>query len=806
MGQADLGFPGAGIRADTPESSHLHRSKRKILVCFSHLRWNFVYQRPQHLLSRAAAGQDVYVFEEPVWGGDADPFLEVRAEPCGVTVLTPRVRDWTSIEDAVAAQRRMLDDLLAPLAGAELTFWYYTPMALAFSGHVVADITVYDCMDELSAFRFAPPELITREAALLARADLVFTGGRSLYEAKKDRHRSVHCFPSSIDKAHFGAAREPDRVDPPDQAAIPHPRLGFFGVLDERLDRDLLAELADLRPDWHLVLIGPTAKIDPSELPQRPNIHWLGPKAYSELPAYLAGWDAGFMPFARNDSTRFISPTKTPEFLAAGLPVISTPIRDVIADYGERGLVAIADDAATIAAAAERLLAGPEPGWLARVDAALADASWDRTWAEMSALMEAARRRRAQPRASAPLRLAPIRAPEFDWLVVGAGFAGSVVAERLARGRGETVLLIDRRDHIGGNAYDRLDEAGVLIHQYGPHIFHTNSDAVFEYLSRFTDWRAYEHRVRAHVGGRLLPIPINRDTLNQLYGANLTTEAEAEAFLAARAEPIETIRTAEDVVLARVGRDLYETFFRGYTRKQWGVDPSALDKAVTARVPTRTSTDDRYFEDRHQAMPREGYTRMFERMLDHPDITVLTGRDFRDIRDRVRYRRLVYTGPIDEFFDHRFGKLPYRSLRFEHVTLPERQHQPVAVVNYPGTEPYTRITEYKHLTGQIHPGTSLTYEYPAAEGEPYYPVPNPANQERYKAYERLALDTPDVFFCGRLATYRYYNMDQVVGQALALYRRIEDHCPKARDAAASPVGPRAASADLPQPAAIVPGE
>jgi UDP-galactopyranose mutase len=337
--------------------------------------------------------------------------------------------------------------------------------------------------------------------------------------------------------------------------------------------------------------------------------------------------------------------------------------------------------------------------------------------------------------------------------------------------------LIDRRPHIGGNAYDCYNDDGLLIHRYGPHIFHTNSEQIFSYLSQFTDWRAYEHRVLADVKGQLLPIPINLDTINKLYNLDLTSD-QLEDWFAARAEPVETVRTSEDVVVSRVGRELYETFFRGYTRKQWGVDPRELDKSVTSRVPTRTNRDDRYFGDSHQFMPAHGYTRMFERMLDHPNIKIMLQTDFAEIKNEVRYRRLIFTGPIDEFFDHRFGKLPYRSLRFEHVTLPQEWHQPVAVVNYPGTEDYTRITEYKHLTGQQHRSTSLTYEYPSDVGDPYYPVPRPENAERYKHYEALARDTPDVWFVGRLATYRYYNMDQVVGQALATFRRIESEVPK----------------------------
>ncbi|MDB5592481.1 UDP-galactopyranose mutase [Enterovirga sp.] len=382
----------------------------------------------------------------------------------------------------------------------------------------------------------------------------------------------------------------------------------------------------------------------------------------------------------------------------------------------------------------------------------------------------------------------------YDWLIVGAGFAGSVLAERLATMRGDRVLVVDRRPHIGGNAYDHCDAAGILVHRYGPHIFHTNSQAVFDYLSRFTEWRPYEHRVLAEVDGRRLPIPINLDTVNGLYGLDLDS-AGLEAWFAERAEPVDEIRTSEDVVVSKVGRELYEKFFRFYTRKQWGMDPSELDRSVTSRVPTRTDRDDRYFTDAFQFMPRDGYTRMFEKMLANPRIEIRLGVDYEEIRRSVPHRRTIYTGPIDEFFGHRFGRLPYRSLRFQHETLDTAWHQPVGVVNYPQTEEYTRVTEYKHLTGQTHPKTSITYEYPTDEGDPYYPVPRPENQLLFKRYERLALATPNVWFVGRLATYRYYNMDQVVGQALATFRRITETLPTSREA--GPLPPHGAAAAPP---------
>ncbi len=359
----------------------------------------------------------------------------------------------------------------------------------------------------------------------------------------------------------------------------------------------------------------------------------------------------------------------------------------------------------------------------------------------------------------------------FDYLIVGAGFAGSVIAERLASQSGKKILIIDTRPHIGGNAYDHYDEKGILVHKYGPHIFHTNSREVFEYLSRFTEWRSYEHRVLASVDGQLVPIPINLDTVNRLYGLSLTS-FELEEFFASVAEPKEYIRTSEDVVVSKVGRELYEKFFRNYTRKQWGIDPSELDRSVTARVPTRTNRDDRYFTDTYQAMPLHGYTRMFENMLCHPNIKIMINTDYREIQGVIPYREMIYTGPVDQFFDYRYGKLPYRSLEFKHETLNTSVHQIAPVVNYPNEHLYTRITEFKYLTGQEHNKTSIVYEYPRESGDPYYPVPRPENAELYKKYKELADATPGVDFVGRLATYKYYNMDQVVAQALTTYSTI----------------------------------
>ncbi|HEU5315981.1 MAG TPA: UDP-galactopyranose mutase [Chloroflexota bacterium] len=372
----------------------------------------------------------------------------------------------------------------------------------------------------------------------------------------------------------------------------------------------------------------------------------------------------------------------------------------------------------------------------------------------------------------------------YDYLVVGAGFAGCVVAERLARQAQKKILVCDVRPHVGGNAYDHENDDGILVHKYGPHIFHTNSEKVFRYLSQFTEWRPYEHRVKAAVktvadtgteGVKYLPVPINRTTVNELYGLDLQSDEECEAFFESVAERVDDCKTSEDVVVSKVGRDLYERFFRGYTRRHWGLDPSELDAAVTSRIPVRTNTDDRYFGDAYQAMPLHGYTRMFERMLAHPNITVVLKADYREVQQLISYKEMVYTGPVDAFFEYRYGKLPYLSLEFKHETLNKERALPAPVVNFPDEDsPYDRVTEFKALTGQVHPKTSLVYEIPKpkGDGDPYYPIPRPENAALYAKYKALAEATPGVHFVGRLATYQYYNMDQVVAQALSLAERL----------------------------------
>ncbi|MEG4284169.1 glycosyltransferase family 1 protein [Microcoleus sp. A006_D1] len=362
------------------------------LVCLSHLRWNFVYQRPQHLLGRCAQKRRVFFIEEPIFSAATDWWLDVSIHESGVWVIVPHLSEGISEETAQTAQQAMLDDLLQSAEISQYILWYYTPMAVSFTNHLKPLAVVYDCMDELSAFQGAHPDLKANEKQLLKRASVVFTGGHSLYEAKQHQHQNIHAFPSSIEKEHFAKARNLSE-EPMDQKDIPHPRLGFFGVIDERMDIELLGGIAEARPDWHLVIIGPVVKIDPATLPTHPNIHYLGGKSYQELPAYLGGWDIAMLPFAINESTKFISPTKTPEYLAAGKPVISTPIRDVVRPYGENGLVRIASNVAEFVAAAEEIMGESSEArikWLGEVDAFLADNSWDNTWGEMLGLIESA--------------------------------------------------------------------------------------------------------------------------------------------------------------------------------------------------------------------------------------------------------------------------------------------------------------------------------------------------------------------------------------------------------------------------------
>ncbi len=359
----------------------------------------------------------------------------------------------------------------------------------------------------------------------------------------------------------------------------------------------------------------------------------------------------------------------------------------------------------------------------------------------------------------------------FDYLIVGAGLAGAVLAERLASHSNKKVLLVDKKNHIGGNTYDYYNKDGILVHKYGPHIFHTSNKEVFRYLGNFTQWRPYEHRVLASVDGMLVPIPINLNTINQLYNLHLSS-SEVDAFLQSKAEKKDRVKTYEDVVISKVGRELYEKFFKGYTKKKWNLDPSEIDASLTSRITARNNLDDRYFTDTYQCIPQYGYTRMFDNMLNHPNIKVMLNTDYKEIEGSISFNKMIYSGPIDYFFDYCYGKLPYRSLEFKFETLEQEFFQPTGTVNYPNEHPYTKITEFKYITGQKHPKTSVAYEYPMDEGEPYYPVPRPENAELYRKYQLLAAAEKNVHFAGRLSTYKYENMDQVVVQSLTLYKKI----------------------------------
>ena len=765
------------------------------LVVFSHLRWDFVWQRPQHLISRMAEHRRTWFVEEPQ---PADvPQARLRAEQCGAVM-----RVWLEVPSREAAHLDFdspegagYGPALHGLLGRhpDRVVWIYTPLALDLALSLERSLLVYDVMDDLARFKHAPTHLQERHKEALECADLVFTGGRSLHQGVMEhRPKDTFLFASGVEPEHYASARRY-------RSTHELPVAGYVGVIDERLDLGLIGDLASQLPDWEIQMVGPVVKIDPATLPRADNLRYLGQQPYERLPELMGGFDVALMPFLLNDATRSISPTKTLEYLATGLPVVSTRVPDVVSDFSS--VVDFQDDGQGFADACRRLLTSSAADRETKVKPLLGLHHWASIAARMEQVMAEAVAARSHPQArEGETQPGPARrgrpATGFDYLIVGAGFAGSVLAERLASQLGKSVLIVDKRRHIGGNAYDCYDDAGILIHRYGPHIFHTNSREVLDYLSNFTAWRPYEHRVQASVDGQLVPIPINLDTINRLYGLTLTTR-DMEGFFASVAEPVAVCRTSEDVVVGRVGRELYEKFFRNYTRKQWDLDPSELDASVTARVPVRTNRDDRYFADRYQCMPAQGYTRMFERMLDHPGIKVMLNTDYREVEGLIRYSEMIYTGPVDEYFDLCFGKLPYRSLQFAFETQDREWAQAAPVVNYPNEHRYTRSTEFKHLTGQRHAKTTLVYEYPQGEGDPYYPIPRPENAALFKRYKRLADAQPRTHFVGRLATYKYYNMDQVVAQSLALYRRLS-----ARQGAAGagdnvvPIGPEVHNVQL----------
>jgi UDP-galactopyranose mutase len=356
----------------------------------------------------------------------------------------------------------------------------------------------------------------------------------------------------------------------------------------------------------------------------------------------------------------------------------------------------------------------------------------------------------------------------MDYLVVGAGFSGVTLAERIASQLNKKVLLIDRRNHIGGNCYDYYNDDGILVHKYGPHYFRTNDQGVWDYLSKFTGWRHVQYKVLACVDGQYYNFPINLDTFNNLFGLSLNSEQMAER-LKELSVGCDEINNSRDVIISKVGEELYEKFYKNYTKKQWGMGPEELDPSVCARIPIRTNRDDRYLNDEYQAMPKDGYHKLFERMLDHPNIEVRLNTEYEEVKNECKFLGTIYTGPVDEFFGYKYGRLPYRSLRFEHETLDQEFYQPVSQVNYPNEHDYTRIVEIKHVTGQKHPQTTIVKEFPVAEGDPYYPVPRAENEVLCQKYLAAEEDLTDTFLTGRLARYRYLNMDQVVSSALQLF-------------------------------------
>lgn len=362
---------------------------------------------------------------------------------------------------------------------------------------------------------------------------------------------------------------------------------------------------------------------------------------------------------------------------------------------------------------------------------------------------------------------------KVDYLIVGAGFTGAVLAERIASQLNKKVLIVEKRNHIGGNAYDEYDENGILVHRYGPHIFHTNDKEVFEYLSQFTEWYQYEHKVLANLNGELYPIPINRITINKLYKLDLKNDLEVKEFFDKVKQKRDPILNSEDIIVSQVGIDLFEKFFRHYTRKQWGLEPKELSPNVCGRIPIRTNEDCRYFSDKYQYMPKEGYTKLFERMLNHKNIDIILNTDYKDVLQKIKCEKIIYTGPIDYFFDYKYGKLPYRSIYFKFQTFRIEKYQEVAQVNFvDASVPYTRVIEHKHLNHTPNKGiTTISFEYPQNDGEPYYPIPNEINRKKFLLYFNEAKNIRNVIFCGRLAEYKYYNMDQVIARALKIFNQ-----------------------------------
>lgn len=737
------------VFSNQPDTSDTDISQRSYdMVVFCHLRWEFVYQRPQHIISRMSEFYKILFVEEPI---GFEPDQEFTAQTINVnknlTVIQPRVRSITDIGKALEAY---ITKQPVPIA------WFYSASFYPVLQNIGFKTIVYDCMDELSMFKGASPELVIQESHLLKKANIVFTGGKSLYEAKKELHPHVHCFPSSVERQHFEKASG-DIAIPKDIAMLQKPIVGYYGVIDERIDYDLLQNIALQNPNHSFVMIGPLAKVSMDDLPKQPNIHYLGMKHYQDLPAYLKAFDVAMMPFAINESTMFISPTKTLEYMAASKHIISTPINDVVKDYS--AVLNIVKNAQEFTSALQNI--ERESGTYQQLYKEILDrTSWDKTVHRMKELLENINVR-----------------DKKDIVIIGAGISGCVLAERFAS-IGKKVLIIEKRDHIAGNCYDYKDENQILVSKYGAHLFHTNEEEVWTYLNGFAKWYPWEHKVLAHVDGQLVPIPVNTTTVNKLFGLNMSSEEEMETWLDNNRVPFENPQNGREAALSRVGPVLYEKMFNQYTKKQWGKYPEELDASVLNRIPIRSGTDDRYFSDKYQALPQGGYTELFRNILDHANIEVRLNTDYFDIKDQITgYENLFYTGPIDRFFDFKHGleeQLEYRSINFVFETVDRPYFQENSVVNYPGTDvAYTRIIEYKHFGDQKSEKTTIVKEYTTDEGDPYYPVPNPRNQQIYEKYKAEAEQLKNVYFVGRLANYKYFNMDQAFKNALDLFDTLQ---------------------------------
>lgn len=825
-------LPDAACRPDTAPA----------LICMSHLRWDFVTQRPQHLMDRFARDRRVLFWEEEIPTDHHLPYLEFHAfEGTAVQSIRPRIPDRWPAQARMTALAGLFDQMLGLTGIRRPVLWLYTPMMWPVVAHVDAAAVVYDCMDELSSFRFAPPALRALEGRLMEAADLVTAGGWSLWEARRGDHANIHAFPSSVETGHFAAARGALPA-PADQACLPGPRLGWYGVIDERLDLGLIAALAAARPDWSIVMIGPVVKIDPASLPRAANLHWLGQKPYEALPAYLAGWDAALMPFALNEATRFISPTKTPEYLAAGCPVVSTPVRDVVRQWGDLEVVHLAAAAPAFVEACAAALAQPRGAgapWAA-ADRALAQLSWDTTQRRMAELVDAAVTRRGQGpepvagQADRPTRgrtpvLAPIRekgqthaqmpamvpepaaepapgpraapAPDApfaqadaagvarsggspavvscpqaprppgapprgrigrpDVTVCGAGFAGAVLARQLAERSDCRVLVVDRRDHVGGIAHDEVNPQGLRVPRYGAQLLHMDVPEVVAYLSRFAEWRPCPQPAMVRWGDQTLPLPLPIDrAAPDMPGPD--GPAHAAQSVAGMGAP----GAAPGVHPAPSDEASCRHLVEAYARKRWGLEPAQLAPEALAALPFHDAP-------RPRAVPRDGYAALFAQLLDHPGIALRTGTDFHDLDGADLGRMIVYTGAIDAYFGHRLGHLPWRGMSFVHEIVPRRRVQPAGIVIHPDAATAAlHVTEHTHLTGQDHPMTAITRETPAEDGEPVYPIPSPANHALLRRYQALARAEAGVVFAGRMGSYADLSLDQVVAQALALHRRM----------------------------------